>query len=222
MIYSFMKKIIYLSTSLLLTEHWSLSSVSTGPWSDYHDESLNFFVWPHPVPSASTPWSYKLSEVPDHMEFPNRCQNALERGDKSSSSVLSLSVGCGRGLVTQLSLDAEGRIQLLKHRCLLLFESPMVTQICVWDGRYDLGGHMIPMISQETPDLPKVAGEHERDPSNEIPPHLVDGWAKVLGPGLTVTERQNFWGALGEGRAFSSHFKKTPLVGLKKLQLARA
>lgn len=106
------------------------------------------FLW---VPSASAPWSYKLSEGPDHMEFPNRCQNALERGDKSSSAVLSLSIDCGRNLVTQISLDAEGRIQLLKHRCLLLFESPKVTQTSVWDGRCDLGGHTIPMISQTFP-----------------------------------------------------------------------
>lgn len=120
------------------------------------------------------------------------------------------------------TLDAEGRILLPKHRCPLLFESFAVSQICVWDGRYDLGGHMIPVILQEIPDLSKVAGEHERYPSKEIPPHLIDGWAEVLGPGPTVTERQNFWGALGVGRAFSSHFKKTPLVGLKKLQLARA
>lgn len=34
---------------------------------------------------------------------------------------------------------------------------------------------MSPVISQETPDLPEVAGEHEKDPSNQTPPHLTDG-----------------------------------------------
>jgi len=223
MIYSFIKKIIYVST--FPVAHKTLISLFYIYWPmnwPWWWESEFVCEWPHPVPCASAPWSYKLSEVPDHTEFPNRCLNALERGDKLSWAVLSLSIDCGRSLVVQLSLDAEGRIQLLKRRRLLLFESPVVTQIRVWDGRYDLVGHIIPMISQETPDLSKVAGEHERDLSNAIPPCLIGGLAEVLGPGPRVTERQNFRGVLGEGRVFSSHFKKTPLAGLKKLQLARA
>lgn len=113
------------------------------------------------------------------MELPNRCQNALERGDKLSSALLSLSINGGRGLVTQLSLDAGGRTQLPTHRCLL--ESPVVTQIRVWGGRYDLCGCMIPTISQQIPDLSKAAGEHERDaPAMKSHPILETAEQKYL------------------------------------------
>lgn len=208
--------------SLLLTEHWSLSSVSSDPWSDHGDEDLNFSVSDLPLfPLCALPEATNSAkfQIPRSFQTDDKMPGRVGINYQQQSYLFLLAV---EGAVTQLSLDAEGRIQLPKQRCLLLFGSPAVAQRCVWDGWYDLGGHLIPTISQETLDLSKVDGEHERDPSNEIPPRLVDGWAEVLGAGPTVTERQNFGGALGEGRAFSSHFKKTPLVGLKKLQLARA
>lgn len=111
------------------------------------------------------------------------------------------------------SLDAEGRIQVPKHRNLLLFESPAVTQVAdtIQYDPEDFTGDCRPLQS----------GWRAREIPQQWNPTPIllsrSTWAKTYS-----CRETKLCGDVGCVCAFSSHFQKTPLVGLKKLQLARA
>lgn len=85
------------------------------------------------------------SEVPAHEEFPNRCHNALERGNKSSPAVLSPCIAVERAQPS--NAGRRGQDSGAWTAMSVAFQEPYGNpDVCV-GGRYDLGGHMIPMIS---------------------------------------------------------------------------
>lgn len=110
------------------------------------------------------------------------------------------------------SLDAEGRIQVPKHRSLLPFESPGGRYDPVWFRRFH----------RRLQTFAKWLESKKRYHSSEIPP-LPHRWLSRSTWAKTYSCRKTkVCGDVGGVCAFSSHFQKTPLVGLKKLQLTRA
>lgn len=103
------------------------------------------------------------------------------------------------------SLDAEGRIPVPKHRSLLPFENPAVTQVA-------------DMIQYDPEDFtgdcrPSQSGWRARRDTTAMKshPYLIDGWAEVLGPRPTAAERQKFVGTWGVCVHFPLIFRRRHL-----------